>query len=426
MGTDFPAGIDDFGIVVEHELVRESHMNDLRSAIEAVEAQVGVTDSAVADSLMYKIDKQQFITVAKKGGHYTSVQDAIDSITDSSADKRYLICVYPGNYEGNIDFTGHPCVSLCGVADQRSPVRLEGTTGVLVTFEVGCFSSINNISLFTSGSRIIYVPTGALVSDNIRLTNCNMHMTATTTANTVVELMSGHLECFHCNFRYIQTGNTTGACNHRAVHINGITASLSLHGCKVRMSVNDDNSSAVIVAVSEVSGIGTDFEVFIETSEVHVSSTSATWNGIAGFYFSDGGGATKIVQACHIHLSVTTGSIGYCYWQNDANSIIHSTGNRVIIEGFALNLFALNVATNEFYSHFDDVTAEGAIDIVGAGSTAEYVYSPDDGILHISKFVNLKPMAAAPAAPVNGDVYVNSGDNHMYCRLGGVWKQLDT
>ena len=32
---------------------------------------------------------------------------------------------------------------------------------------------------------------------------------------------------------------------------------------------------------------------------------------------------------------------------------------------------------------------------------------------------------SAPPNPSEGDIFVNSVDHHIYCHLGGVWKQLD-
>ena len=61
MGTDFPAGIDDFGSVSEHELARASHMNDVRLAIEALEAELGVRDSAVATSVRSMVNADGFM-----------------------------------------------------------------------------------------------------------------------------------------------------------------------------------------------------------------------------------------------------------------------------------------------------------------------------------------------------------------------------
>jgi hypothetical protein len=43
-------------------------------------------------------EKQNVITVAKTGGNFTSIKDALDSITDASTSNRYILIIYPGRY----------------------------------------------------------------------------------------------------------------------------------------------------------------------------------------------------------------------------------------------------------------------------------------------------------------------------------------
>lgn len=63
---------------------------------------------------IYNTD-QRIITVAKKGGDFSSISSAIDSITDSSSTNKYLIQVGPGVYtEPMINLAAHPYVSLEG------------------------------------------------------------------------------------------------------------------------------------------------------------------------------------------------------------------------------------------------------------------------------------------------------------------------
>ncbi len=47
-----------------------------------------------------------------------------------------------------------------------------------------------------------------------------------------------------------------------------------------------------------------------------------------------------------------------------------------------------------------------------------------DGTATIGTLLKLTPRTV-PGTPANGMVYIDSGDNHMYARINGAWKQLD-
>ena len=51
--------------------------------------------------------------------------------------------------------------------------------------------------------------------------------------------------------------------------------------------------------------------------------------------------------------------------------------------------------------------------------------SPNPPRVCINDVLHLEPRASEPPGPLEGDIYVNSGDNHIYCYLSGAWKQLD-
>jgi hypothetical protein len=48
----------------------------------------------------------------------------------------------------------------------------------------------------------------------------------------------------------------------------------------------------------------------------------------------------------------------------------------------------------------------------------------DNKTVTINDILNLTPRNSAPSNPLNGSIYVGT-DNHIYCYLNGVWKQLD-
>lgn len=73
-------------------------------------ADAELIDGLDSPALARKLDN--VVTVSQSGGDFTSVQAAIDSITDESPSNRYLVVIGPGTYSGRIVMT--PNVSLLG------------------------------------------------------------------------------------------------------------------------------------------------------------------------------------------------------------------------------------------------------------------------------------------------------------------------
>ena len=74
--------------------------------------------------------EQQIVRVCKSGCVYSTIQGAIDSITDAASDKAYTVLVYPGEYSENI--TGKNYVNLAGAGEQNTVV-VTGSSGTLYT-----------------------------------------------------------------------------------------------------------------------------------------------------------------------------------------------------------------------------------------------------------------------------------------------------
>lgn len=86
------------------------------------------------------------ITVAQSGGDFTSIQDALDSITDASNVNRYLIQIYPDDNRYPDAITMKPFVYLEGVS--RSPVVISGDF---------TFSNSGTDAINTGVSNLIFV-----------------------------------------------------------------------------------------------------------------------------------------------------------------------------------------------------------------------------------------------------------------------------
>lgn len=111
------------------------------------------------DAPLYEVNHDpRIITVAKKGGDFTSVKSAVDSITGSSINNRFLVSVGPGRFsEGEIDLTGKPYVSVEGSNIITTEIVPNNNTQHI--FKIGQNNELSFFSLSgaPSGYAAIYV-----------------------------------------------------------------------------------------------------------------------------------------------------------------------------------------------------------------------------------------------------------------------------
>ena len=72
------------------------------------------------------------VVVAKSGGQFTSIQAAINSITDESSTNPYTIWIAPGVYNEGNSFDMEDYVSLLGSGQESTTISLAGTNGALI------------------------------------------------------------------------------------------------------------------------------------------------------------------------------------------------------------------------------------------------------------------------------------------------------
>jgi hypothetical protein len=72
------------------------------------------------DSTDFQGEYAQTVVVAKSGGDFTSVQAALDSITDASASKHYLVWVGPGTYNEQVQM--EPFVDIEGAGELATKI----------------------------------------------------------------------------------------------------------------------------------------------------------------------------------------------------------------------------------------------------------------------------------------------------------------
>lgn len=129
---------------------------------------------------------QKVITVAKKGGDFTSIKDAVDSISDNSMANRYAIYVNPGIfYEDEI--TCKPFVSIFGYI-RTTIVRANNGINNLFLIPEGCDITIANLVLQpeTDTNSVIRYYGGRVKIDNIMFfTTSSPHIATAINATNV-------------------------------------------------------------------------------------------------------------------------------------------------------------------------------------------------------------------------------------------------
>lgn len=121
----------------------------------------------------------QTVTVAKSGGDFTSIKAAVDSITDASVAKRYVVHVYPGIYvEAPISVPDY--VSIKGLGNLSNIIVIAAVpTGTLL--DTGSSSLIENISLTgaSGAGGICGRADGVTAFDFVQLSDCETGILAT-------------------------------------------------------------------------------------------------------------------------------------------------------------------------------------------------------------------------------------------------------
>ena len=111
------------------------------------------------DASLYEVNQDpRIITVAKKGGDFSSIKSAVDSITGSSISNRFLVSVGPGKYsEGLIDLSNKPYVSVEGSNIITTQIVPSGNTQHII--KLGQYNEVSFLSLSgaPSGYAGIYV-----------------------------------------------------------------------------------------------------------------------------------------------------------------------------------------------------------------------------------------------------------------------------
>jgi hypothetical protein len=257
----------------------------------------------------------QTVTVAESGGDFDSIKDAIDSITDASSSKPYVVLVYPGVYSED-PITLKAFVAVEGVAVGASIVTPTNNSSPLFTPVTS--SSIRKLYIFGPTSEAA-IKAGAGVS------------------NVQVE------DCFFSGFGSNQT----------AIHATGSGALIIVEECKFFSAVGQGMlaESSGRIDCSNVLSYATTF-AYANGGTIWVHN-SGCQSGTNGFYANNGGtiygigvtaeGMTNAIRLGSTGTNEITGvgwevrlSVTYDVLQENSTGTLAISGSRLDIDKFSI------------------------------------------------------------------------------------------
>lgn len=129
------------------------------------------------------------INVAKSGGDFTTITDALNAITDASATNPYLIRIAPGIYEESIDLKSY--VDIEGSGETNTIIRDSGANGSIISAGYGAtlrgtgniVAEVRHLTVESiSTDYALAIWTGNVPTDMLKFT----HVTAKATTTGVI------------------------------------------------------------------------------------------------------------------------------------------------------------------------------------------------------------------------------------------------
>jgi hypothetical protein len=319
------------------------------------------------------VNYAQVVTVAKSGGDFTSIQDAIDSITDATALKRYVVRVMPGDYAESVVMKDY--VDILGSG--RTNSRITGTSGTVLTYPA-TKGTVLDMGIYVDYG-VLGANSSAVVSAGADSVMIRCDVTVTKSGGDFVmhsfEVTGGAYRMLDTYHFYSITGATVGAgLTQSAILQSGALTTFLIYNCEITVTSDDANDD--LVGFETVSGgIGT---YLVANNIINVNAGAAGASATGLWLYGTASGAT-IAQN---RITVNCNASSYGIWIDSVagGATVNTRHNEIIVTAVGAAV-AGHVEPGDFWnSTFDKVTAKTATS--GAG-TIQFVSSDIDGGMSI-------------------------------------------
>lgn len=308
----------------------------------------------------------QTVVVAKSGGDFATIQAAIDSITDATATKPYLVWAAPGVYSEAV--TLKPFVHLQGAGQEATVITSNagnsGLPATQATLKLSSSTSVRDLSIANTGSQahnIALLGGAGLVDVLVAGVTVYAEGTPASGSNYGIRLATDggagsevHLENVTARG---ESGGTSGACYGLYVD----EASAIVHGGSYYGLAVDADDAAGIYVRGSGSGLVAEGVTALGTGGISENmGLWVTWAAgatVRGGEFTGRGGAT----GTGIYVFSTGSSL--------TATAVTALGEEGSYENYGLNLYSGSAAT--LYGGSFIGRTEGAYGIFVSGSTLE-------------------------------------------------------
>jgi len=327
-----------------------------------------------ADGIDDGADYANVIVVAKAGGDFTSIQAAVDSITNATSLNPYLVWVAPGIYTEAVTMTSW--VDIEGAGQHATKITYQGSADFSDATVLGADNAaLRNIAVENTGGDTYGI---AIVADG---TSPDLvHVTASATANN----FSGGLR----------------SANGAAPSIQDLTA--TAFDAAVNYGIALGDSSPVMVDV-EATASGGNESYALSISNSDMQATGLQLNASGGLLFNRGIWISNASSPVIHNLSVVVSGTQAVYGIQNV-----STGSPSFTD---LTVQVTGGSSQSIYGIFNDGGApsyiNATVDVTG-GTTSYGVYS--EGTAPTFNTLNV----SASGADVNYGIYNDAGSGTFH------------
>ena len=300
------------------------------------------------------------VVVAQSGGDFTTIQAAIDSITDASPTNRYLVWVAPGVYEEQVTTANY--VDIRGSSMESVVIQHGGGAQSSGAVIVGADSTISDLTIQVTGDGTTTYGTGVYASGTagLPLRDVRININGSYTASAVGIYYNGS-GAYSLNLwdTEILINNSTAPSSAYGIWLQGGTVAADISDLDVYVSGSHLNAYGIYLS-SSMGG-----EIYLRNSQVYARTTaqSGVANGIyAGIRVelynssveANGAPATGTATAYGIQLN---GGFGAAY-----NSTIVAT----VTSGTAKGIYGPSTGGPTRYFYIVNSSLTGATNTIHA------------------------------------------------------------